>query len=483
MGAKPMATTEAQLATTATVNGSGPAASTVLPAMHVLVLGLSVGVVAQGGYRGPGRLVLVAAVGAAGVLALAGVRLRADELRSPLVLAAGGLAAWALVRGAASSQHLSGGPLALLLAGVVAVVLVVARLQPRQRHELVRGLTVLGVVVAATGWIGVIWHREPWGLSNDGVWRAASSLTYANAAAAVLVPLLLLSVGRLVARPRDGGLAVATVAMLVGAVATMSRAGAVSLGCGALVLVVLAGPRRVLSAAAAPLLGAAIAVAGMSGSLPLGSAPGRPVAVVAMAAGLCGAAAATRLHAVAKVTVLAAVLGLGVAALVGLHGQWSSLSAVLAVRVEAGSSPRVQVAEAALNLVGEHPVAGVGPAASPVTWPGANGSVQAMRYLHDEYLEVLLALGVPGLAVLLALLAAAAATLRRAHRQMPDKAVATAVSAALAAAAVHAAFDFVWHVPVVPLLLAALLGLVTERPSARTGPSPGDRPRQTREVE
>jgi len=74
--------------------------------------------------------------------------------------------------------------------------------------------------------------------------------------------------------------------------------------------------------------------------------------------------------------VLAAVLGLGVVALVGA---WSTLSAVLAVRVEAGSSPRVQVAEAALDRVAEDPVLGVGPASNPVTWPGADGSVQAMR--------------------------------------------------------------------------------------------------------
>jgi hypothetical protein len=481
-----MATTDAQLAKIGTVNGSGRTASAVLPAMHVLVLGLSAGVLAQGGYHGPGRLVLVVAVGAAGVLALAGIRLRAAELGSPLVLAAGGLAAWAVVRGAASPQRLSGGPLALLLAGVVAVVLVVARLQPRQRNELVRALTVLGVVVAATGWIGVVWHREPWGLSNDEVWRAASSLTYANAAAAVLVPLLLLSVGRLMSRPRDGGLAVATAATLVGAIATLSRAGAVSLGCGALVLVVLAGPRRVLSATAAPLLGAAIAVVGMSGSLPLGSASGRPVAVVAMAVGMCSAAAVTRLQAPARAGVLAVVLGCGFAALVGVHGQWSSLSAVLAVRVEAGSSTRVHVADAALDRVVEHPLAGVGPASSQVTWSGVDGSTQAMRYLHNEYLEVLLALGAPGLVLLLALLAAAGATLRRAHQQLPSNALAAAVSAALAAAAVHAAFDFVWHVPVVPMLLAALLGLLTERPSdrpRRTGPSTGDRPRPTREVE
>jgi hypothetical protein len=446
---------------------------------NVLVLGLSAGVWAQGGYHGPGRVVLVVAVGAASILSLAGDRLRAEELRSPLVLTAGGLAAWALVRGAVSSQPWSGGPLALLLGGVVAVGLVVARLRRQQRDELVRGLMVLGVVVAATGWIGVVWHRQPWALSNDGVWRAASSLTYANATAAVLVPLLLLSVGRLMARPRDGAQAVMTAAMLVGAVATLSRAGAVALVSGALVLVVLSGPRRVLSAAAAPVLGTLIAVAGMSGSLPLASAPGRPVAVVAMAAGLAAAAAATRLEARPRVGVLAAVVALGVGALVGMHGQWSSLSSVLAVRVEAGSSPRVHVAEAALRQVVAHPTAGVGPAASPVTWPGADGSVQAMRYLHDEYLEVLLALGATGLALLLALLGAAAATLRRAYRRGAGSALAAAVSAALAAAAVHAAFDFVWHVPVLPLLLAALLGLVAERPSERTGPVAGRLPATT----
>ena len=199
-----------------------------------------------------------------------------------------------------------------------------------------------------------------------------------------------------------------------------------------------------------------------------------------MAVGLCSTSVATRLRAPAKAGVVAAVLGLGVIALAGV---WSSLSAVLAVRVDAGSSPRVHVAAAALSRVAEHPVLGVGPASSPVTWPNADGSVQAMRYLHDEYLEVLLALGAPGLALLVTLLAAAVATLHRAHKQRAGNTLVAAVSAALAAAAVHAAFDFVWHVPVVPLLLAALLGLVTERPSARTGPSSGDRPRPTREVE
>ena len=405
-----MATTEAPLAKASVLNGSGPTASAVLTAraMHVLVLGLSAGVWAQGGYHGPGRLVLVVAVSAAGV-ARPGRR-PAGCCRAEVTVRPGrrGSGAWALVRGAASPQRLSGGPLAVLLAGS-------CRCRAGRRSPAAPATGRAGPRPDGAGRGGRGDRMDRRGLApravgaaNDGVWRAASSLTYANATAAVLVPLLLLSVGRLMSRPRDRWSAVATAVILVGAVATLSRAGAVSLGCGALVLVLVAGPRKVLSAAAAPVLGAAIAVAGMTGSLSLGSAPGRPVAVVAMAVGLCSTAVATRLRAPAKAGVFAAVLGLGVLA---LAGEWSSLSAVLAVRVEAGSSPRVHVAEAALHRVAEHPVLGVGPASSPVTWPGADGSVQAMRYLHDEYLEVLLALGAPGLALLVTLLAAAVVTL------------------------------------------------------------------------
>ena len=71
-----------------------------------------------------------------------------------------------------------------------------------------------------------------------------------------------------------------------------------------------------------------------------------------------------------------------------------------------------------------------------------------MRYLHDEYLEVLLALGAPGLALLVTLLAAAVVTLRRCAGSRGRSTRSSAVnSAVLAAAAVHAAFDFVWHLP------------------------------------
>ena len=71
-----MATTDAQLAKPGPHNGSGPKASAAVSAraMHLLILGLSAGVWAQGGYHGPGRLVLVVAIGAAGVFALGGVR-------------------------------------------------------------------------------------------------------------------------------------------------------------------------------------------------------------------------------------------------------------------------------------------------------------------------------------------------------------------------------------------------------------------------
>jgi hypothetical protein len=452
--------------------------------MYLLLAGLSAGTWAQGGYHGPGRLVLVVTVGAATVLALVAARPAVAELRSPFVLAAVALAGWSLGRGATTAEPSSGWPLALLLAGVVGVVLVVGRLDAAQRADVTRGLTVLGMVVAATGWIGVVWHREPWALTNDAVWRATSSLTYANATAAVLVPLVLLSLGRLATQRDDTGLALMTTVLLIGSVATLSRAGAVSLACGLLVLGALAGPLRVATAAAGPALGAGVGVAGLVGSVPLDSAAGRPVAVGALALGLCCTALVVRLPVSVQRAVLAAAatVVLGFAMLAG--AQDTAVSGVVRTRIEAGSSPRTHAAAAAVNLVADHPLTGVGPGAGPITWPGDDGSVQAMRYLHDEYLQVLLALGLPGLVLLLGLLAATAAVLRRARHGFAGSALPAAVAAGLAAAAVHAGFDFVWHVPVVPLLLAALLGLVTDPPSsARTRPSLGNRLRPHREVE
>ena len=95
-----------------------------------------------------------------------------------------------------------------------------------------------------------------------------------------------------------------------------------------------------------------------------------------------------------------------------------------------------------------------------------------MQYVHDEYLQVLVELGVVGLTLLLSVLVGSCLLVRRAIRRDHRTTLPAAVAAATAAAAVHGAFDFVWHVPVVPLVLAVLVGLLTDStPHTLAGPT------------
>ncbi|MGH3019910.1 MAG: hypothetical protein ACRDNR_07095, partial [Gaiellaceae bacterium] len=90
------------------------------------------------------------------------------------------------------------------------------------------------------------------------------------------------------------------------------------------------------------------------------------------------------------------------------------------------------------------------------------------QYIHNEYLQLLAELGAIGAVLLAALLAGVALLLWRNRPRGPATALWAGVVAACAAGAVHAGFDFVWHVPAVPLTLAVLLGLVVV-PATRHG--------------
>ena len=85
--------------------------------------------------------------------------------------------------------------------------------------------------------------------------------------------------------------------------------------------------------------------------------------------------------------------------------------------------------------------------------------------MHDEYVQILLDLGVLGLLLLMLLVAllVRAAAVGVARRSSRDP-LPAGVLAALVAAAVHGGLDFVWHVPVVPLTAVALVA-VTWRPA------------------
>jgi hypothetical protein len=426
----------------------------------VLLSGVSAALLAQGAYYEPGQWVLGLALVAAAVVMLHARGMPRDALAVPITASAL-LASWGVLRGIAEPSPLSGIRLALLGLAVATTLAVVRRLGPDGRAVLLRGLLAVGGLVALAGWAGVVWHLSPLALTNDGVWRAASTLTYANATAAVLGPLALLLLGNMTALRPDPARAVLLTLLLVGTAATLSRAGVLGLVAGGVVLTVLFGVTRLIRAALAPVVGAGVALLGLLPSMPTASAAGRPVAVAALVCGLAAAAwlSGRTTRGIARALLAVAGLVVAVGLLVGPHAVLGSIGEVADWRAQASSPARADAARAAVALAVDHPLVGVGPGDGWTSWRDPDGTRATMRYVHDEYLQVLVDVGLPGLLLTLVVLVGSAASLRAARRSRPSDGLVVGAGAALAAAAVHAAFDFVWHVPAVPVLLAAIVGI------------------------
>jgi len=94
-------------------------------------------------------------------------------------------------------------------------------------------------------------------------------------------------------------------------------------------------------------------------------------------------------------------------------------------------------------------------------WTESDGVRGTFRYAHNEYVQLAAELGAVGLGLLVALLLALARLLWQAHAAHPSLVVWAGVVAGTVALAVHSGFDFVWHLPAIPLTAAALIGLVT----------------------
>jgi O-antigen ligase len=126
------------------------------------------------------------------------------------------------------------------------------------------------------------------------------------------------------------------------------------------------------------------------------------------------------------------------------------------------------------------PLVGVGPGNLDLTYVDHRGVPVRAHYTHDEYLQTAAETGVVGLGLVLAGASAlAVGAVRRRHRSPRRAAAALAV---LAAAAVHGAFDFLWHIAVLPLVL--VLSVVTllppEESPCTSSPLSGAIPRRLR---
>jgi hypothetical protein len=441
----------------------------------VLLLALATAAFGQGAYFTAVQWFVVVLLAVALFVALAARPLQVADLRDGSVLAGGSLAAWALVRAWAAGTPASGITWALFGAGTVAVVVVCRRLSASARGMLLGGLLAVGVAVALTGWLGVALHVGPWGLRSQGLWRAATTLTYTNATAGLLVPLALVALGRLTAAPRAIPLSLAAMCLLMSTALTLSRAGAAALGLGLLVLCWLLGVRRVAGAVAVPTAGALVAVVGLIPSLRAGT-PARPeIAAVALAVAVGLVIVAQRLAGWKQLLPVAGIALAAVVFVIVLAPQiHRAIRRLLRARFTLASPARSGEAAAAIRIIAAHPLAGMGPGHAILRWTSPGGAVSVDQYVHDEYLQVLTDLGIAGAVLAAVLLVAAGRLLWRARVSSPDRALWAGAVAAAVAFALHSGFDFIWQVPAIPLTVAAIVGLAACQQSVQRPEPPGE---------
>jgi O-antigen ligase len=410
---------------------------------------------AQGGFFARGQIAVALLLAASVVSALPLHRASLPALRLPLV-AGSLLAAWGVIRAVPGGSVRTAASHAALLIGLGTVLVLCRRLDPAGRRLVLAGLLAVGVAVALVGWLAVAWRVTPWAIPSAGLWRATATLTYANAMAAVVVPLALVAVSLLASRPRSLPLALAVTMLLLGVAITLSRAGVFALLVGLIVLVAARG-WSVLPAVVAPLAGAAVAFLGLLPSLPTHPPPRPGLALVALAAGL-GLTALLARYVRGRAALLLAVM-LAVALVLGAASFRKAGTHVWNHRANLTSPSRSNAASEALHLVEVHPLAGVGFGHVVVQRTDSTGRLRVQPYVHDEYLQILAEEGAIGAALLVALLVGLGRLLWRSRPQSTKRALWAGVVAAGVSAMVHAGFDFVWHVPAVPLILAVLVGL------------------------
>jgi len=105
---------------------------------------------------------------------------------------------------------------------------------------------------------------------------------------------------------------------------------------------------------------------------------------------------------------------------------------------------------------------GVGRAA--FLWPTRDGNGAVALYAHNEYVQMLVDLGAIGGVLLLALIVAVGAHFYRGRGPGHRPGVRDGAVAGVAAFAVHSAFDFLWHIPVLLLAAGLLIGLAGPLP-------------------
>jgi O-antigen ligase len=182
---------------------------------------------------------------------------------------------------------------------------------------------------------------------------------------------------------------------------------------------------------------------------------------LALLAGVAATVALERAPAAARRAALA--LGVVVVSVVAAFGP-------LDARLSVTSDDRRAETAAALRLVVDRPLTGTGPGQATLFFDGPDGQLLTARYAHNEYLQVLTELGMAGLALVAVLLVAVGRAVRAGRASARWSGLWAGAAAGLVAMAVHSAFDFLWHVPAIPLAGALLAGVALSATTTKEHP-------------
>jgi len=389
---------------------------------------------------------------------------------TPALFAFGALAIGLLVSAAANGALDSTWPAAATLTTAAAGFVVGRALVVRgERHLLLQIMAGVGAMVGVTGLVGLAFHIEPWGLWATELWRASTTLTYANAGAALLV-LCLPAALLLGDRTRTWVTRLTTFAILTSLVATLSRGGALALVVSAACIAVLGAP-RLMAGARWPAVGAGVAFASFIPSI-VGDAPVPLVALAGLIVGSSVALVGVRERAGMRRWIALALAVTAVWALAGWAGRpvthqsspgaSQGIARLTASRVSA-AEPRFEQWSAALSIGVSHPIVGVGP---------GRFSMRSSRFAHNEYLQSFAETGFVGLGTIafaLVVLGAWVWRSRPKRNRLRERAIWVSAVGASAAFLAHSSVDFLWRFPILVLLVVLWLSVAVTRPPVFEG--------------
>ena len=420
------------------------------------VVGLALAATLRQGAFYPFTAELVAVV-ALGLAVSAVVALRSSGRALAVVGASALLALWWLVRAATIHDLTSFVPLGAGMVGFGCASMIAAGLSGTERIVAAQALVATGALSGAVGLIGVLFRWFPEAIPSQHLWRLATTLTYSNAAGALLalsfVVAFALNPDRL---PIRLAMYLCTASLL----ATQSR-GAVLGATIALFFVPASQLRRFAVPLGMGVVGGLVAVAASPG------AASRPLALVGLVGP--GALAAVpwrvpRRAAISPRGQVMAVAGLLTVVALSAVAAATVLSAPITRRLQLASTEDRNVEwSAAYHQWLSSPWIGTGPDRL-LHFTAVDGNIA--HFAHNEYLQILAGGGVVG-ALLLAVLIACVARAVRRHDVLASCAV-----GALVAFACSAGLDFDWHLPALCLWAGLVGGLAMPLPVPDAGLQP-----------